>query len=99
VLLLGAVWLVDESRTAEPTQMMRMVLDRALTRPAEVRDEVARRLGAAPVSVAVEDVDFVRETTRVVVRYVVAEDEVAPPAPEDPGSENDEWAEASARVL
>jgi hypothetical protein len=99
VLLLGAVWLVDESRTAEPTQMMRMVLDRALTGPAEVRDEVARRLGTSPVSVAVEDVDFVRETTRVVVRYAVAESEAAPPAPEGPGSENDEWAEASARDL
>jgi hypothetical protein len=97
-LLLGAVWLVDESRTAQPTQSMRMVLDRALTQPAEVRAEVALRLGAAPISVAVEDVDYVRDTTRVVVRYVVAESDAAPPATDGPGSD-DEWAEASARAL
>src|SRR3954452_8724113 len=41
ILLLGAVWLVDESRTAEPTQMMRITLDRALTQPTEVTAEVA----------------------------------------------------------
>jgi hypothetical protein len=98
-LLLGAVWLVDESRTAQPTQSMRMVLDRALTQPAEVRAEVALRLGAAPISVAVEDVDYVRDTTRVVVRYVVAESDAAPPATDGPGSDDDEWAEASARAL
>jgi Domain of unknown function (DUF4956) len=99
VLLLGAVWLVDESRTAQPTQVMRVMLDRALTSPSEVSAEVAVRLGAAPISVAVEDVDFVRDTTRVVVRYAVAEGDAAPPAPDGPGSTDAEWTEVGARVL
>jgi len=99
ILLLGAVWLVDESRTAKPTQMMRMTLDRALTKPSEVSAEVALRLAATPISVAVEDVDYVRDTTRVVVRYAVSESDAAPPTPDGPGSDNTEWAEASARVI
>jgi hypothetical protein len=99
ILLLGAVWLVDESRSAQPTQMMRMTLDRALTNPSEVGAEVAARLGTAPISVAVEDVDFVRDTTRVVVRYAVSESDAVPPTPEGPGSDGDEWAEASSHVL
>jgi hypothetical protein len=99
VLLLGAVWLVDESRTAQPTQMMRMMLDRAMTQPSEVSAAVALRLGAVPISVKVEAVDYVRDTTRVVVRYAVAESDAAPPATDGPDPDNDEWAEAGARVL
>jgi hypothetical protein len=93
VVLLGAVWLVDDSRSSAPTQVMRMVLDRALTEPAQVRAAVARRLGSAPVSVAVEDVDFVRDTTRVIVRYTVADADAAPAWPDAPGSGIDEWTE------
>jgi hypothetical protein len=91
IVLLGAVWLVDDSRSSAPTQVMRMVLDRALTEPGEVGAEVTSRLGSAPVSVAVEDVDFVRDTTRVVVRYAVADADAAPPWVDAPGSDMDEW--------
>jgi len=93
VVLLGAVWLVDDSRSSAPTQVMRMVLDRALTEPAQVRAAVARRLGSAPVSVAVEDVDFVRDTTRVIVRYTVADADAAPAWPDAPGSGIEDWTE------
>jgi hypothetical protein len=98
IVLLGAVWLIDDSRSSAPTQVMRMVLDRALTQPALVSDEVAARLGSAPVSVAVEDVDFVRDTTRVVVRYTVTDAEAAPPWPGAPGSAIDEWTEDRSGV-
>jgi len=91
VVLLCAVWLVDDSRSSAPTQVMRMVLDRALTEPAQVRAAVARRLGSAPASVAVEDVDFVRDTTRVIVRYTVADADAAPAWPDAPGSGIEEW--------
>lgn len=91
IVLLGAVWLVDDSRSSAPTQVMRMVLDRALTEPAQVSAEVASRLGSAPVSVAVEDVDFVRDITRVVVRYTVADADAAPPWVDVPGPAMDEW--------
>jgi hypothetical protein len=97
-ILLGAVWLVDDSRTAAPTQVMRMVLDRALTAPAEVTAEVSARLGAAPVSVSVEDVDYIRDTTRVVVRYTVEESQAAPPSPGTVGTDDDDWLEAPHRA-
>ena len=99
VVLLGAVWLVDDSRSSAPTQVMRMVLDRALTEPAEVGAEVARRLGAAPVSVAVEDVDFVRDVTRVIVRYTVADDDATPPWADAAGSGLPEWTEDRRSVV
>jgi hypothetical protein len=99
VLLLAAVWLVDESRTTTPTQIMRMTLDHAMINPAQVSAEVALRLGTEPVSVAVEDVDYVRDTTRVLVRYPVADADAAPPATDGPDADSDEWAEASAHVL
>lgn len=98
VVLLGAVWLVDDSRSSAPTQVMRMVLDRAVTEPTQVRAAVARRLGSAPVSVAVEDVDFVRDTTRVIVRYTVADADAAPAWPDAPGSGIEEWTEDRSGV-
>jgi hypothetical protein len=97
-ILLGAVWLVDDSRTAAPTQVMRMVLDRALTAPAEVVAEVTARLGSAPVSVSVEDVDYIRDTTRVVVRYTVEESQAAPPWAGPAGAGDDDWLEAPHRA-
>lgn len=99
VVLLGAVWLVDDSRSSAPTQVMRMVLDRALTEPTEVGAEVARRLGAAPVSVAVEDVDFVRDVTRVIVRYTVADADATPPWTDAASSGLQEWTEDRRNVV
>jgi hypothetical protein len=73
VLVLAAVWLVDDSKTRVPTRVLRLTLDQALTRPEDVRAEVARRLGHEPIAVVVEQVDFVRETTVVAVRHEVEE--------------------------
>ncbi len=73
VLVLAAVWLVDDSRTRVPTRVLRMTLDRALVGADEVREEVTRRLGHAPLAVVVEQVDYVRETTVVAVRHEVEE--------------------------
>jgi len=98
-VLLGAVWMVDDSRFAAPTQAMRMMLDRALTDPDLVNAEVARRLGAAPVSVAVDDVDFVRDTTRVLVRYHVRRDQAAAPwGSTGEADREDDWAGAPNHV-
>ena len=74
VLLLAAMWIVDESRSAPPTRVMRLTLDRALTDPAEIRMLLRERLHSDPVSVVVDEVDWVRETTRVAVRYELADD-------------------------
>src|SRR4051812_21334847 len=62
-LVLAAMWLVDDSKTRVPTRVLRLTLDRALTRSDDVRAEVSRRLGHDPIAVVVEQVDFVRETT------------------------------------
>lgn len=73
VLVLTAVWLVDDSKTRAPTRVLRMTLDRALVDADAVRDEVSSRLGHQPIAVVVEQVDFVRETTVVAVRHEVEE--------------------------
>ena len=71
VVLLVAIWLTDESRVTRPTRVVRLTLDRAITDPEEVGAEVRERMGVEPVGLAVDDVDFVRETTRVRVRIGV----------------------------
>lgn len=73
VLVLAAVWLVDDSKTRTPTRVLRMTLDKALVNPADVREEVTARLGHPPIAVVVEQVDFVRDTTVVAVRHEVEE--------------------------
>lgn len=73
LLLLGAIWVVDDSRSGTTTRMMRMTLDRVYTDLETVAVEVQLRLSVTPLSVAIEDVDYVRETTRVWVRYAVDE--------------------------
>jgi hypothetical protein len=73
VLLLAAVWVADESRSVVPTRVMRLTLDRVLTDPQALEAELRDRLGLEPLSIAVEDVDLVRETTRVSVRCAVAD--------------------------
>ena len=77
VVVLAAMWLVDDSRTRPVTRVMRMTLDQALADPALARVEVERRLGRPAVAVLVEQVDYVRETTTVAVRHEIDEDWVA----------------------
>jgi hypothetical protein len=72
-LLLAAIWVTDESRSVAPTRVMRLTLDRVLTDPEALDAELRDRLGLDPLSIAVEDVDLVRETTRVSVRCTVAD--------------------------
>ena len=71
VVVLVAVWVTDDSRRSRGTRVMRVTLDRAVTDAEEIRAELAERLSVVPVSVLIEDVDFVRETTRVSVRHEI----------------------------
>ncbi|QNN51472.1 DUF4956 domain-containing protein [Nocardioides mesophilus] len=82
-VVLLAMWLVDDTRLSPPTRVMRMTLDRAVVDPAEVRAEVTARLGSAPRAVAVESVDYVRETTVVSVRREIDEEPIADTRLED----------------
>lgn len=71
VVLLVAIWLTDDSRSTRPTRIMRVTLDQAVTDTDAVMALVRERLAVEPISLSVDDVDFVRETTRVSVRYAV----------------------------
>lgn len=73
VVMLGSLWLVDDSKARPQTRVMRLTLDRAVLDPAQVRLEVEARLGRPPLAVVVEAVDYVRETTVVAVRHEVEE--------------------------
>jgi hypothetical protein len=71
VVVLTALWLVDDTGSRPQTRVLRMTLDCAVTATEDVRREVARRLGSEPLAVVVEQVDFVRETTVVAVRHEI----------------------------
>lgn len=82
-LLLVSLWVVDDTRSRAPTtRLMRVTLDTAVTDLGVALEEVRRRISVEPLSVMVEDVDLVRETTRVAVRYAVPDAPYAWPEPE-----------------
>ncbi|MGW3095289.1 DUF4956 domain-containing protein [Streptomyces sp. NPDC001102] len=83
-VVLVAVLVVDDPRRYEtPTTQVRITLDRIHPEPALVAQDVALRLGRAPLSVLVEEVDYVRETTRVLAHFPAGPHE--PPAAADAG--------------
>lgn len=84
-VLLAAIWVTDESRSSRPSRIMRLTLDRAFSDLEAVTVELRHRLSLEPLSVTIDEVDFVRETTRVSVRYTV----------EDPFWQ---WSDANAAV-
>ncbi|MFJ3337493.1 DUF4956 domain-containing protein [Streptomyces sp. NPDC086766] len=80
--VLLAVLLVDAPGTETRTRTVRLTLDRIYPTPDLIAQDVALRFGQAPLSVAVDEVDYVRETTRVSARYPVTEQ--TGPAPTEP---------------
>lgn len=70
-VLLAAIWVADESRSSRPSRVMRLTLDRVFSDLEAVTAELRDRLALEPLSVTIDEVDFVRETTRVSVRYTV----------------------------
>jgi Domain of unknown function (DUF4956) len=69
-LVLLAVLLVDDPKSYEPpTRTVKLTLDRIYPEPALIAHDVALRFGQAPLSVVVDEVDYVRETTRVSAHY------------------------------
>ncbi len=71
VVLLVAIWVTDESRSTWPSRVMRLTLDHVFTDVESATAELRSRLSLEPLSVTIDEVDFVRETTRVSVRYTV----------------------------
>lgn len=71
VVLLVAIWLTDDSRSTQPTRIVRITLDRAVTDTAAVTAMVRERMSVEPISLSIDEVDYVRDTTRVSVRHAV----------------------------
>ena len=71
VVLLG-LYLVDHPALYRRTARQRVTLDEVVTGDAAIRAALERLLGVEVVDVTVEETDFVREVTRVTVRYVQA---------------------------
>lgn len=67
LVVLAAVWVTDDSRRQPTTRRVRVVLDRAVFDEASARAALAERFGEPPVAVVIEDIDTVRDTTRVSV--------------------------------
>ncbi|MEV7381262.1 DUF4956 domain-containing protein [Streptomyces lydicus] len=90
VVALGAAVLVavlvvdDPSRYEPPTRTVKLTLDRIYPEPALIAQDVAFRFGQAPLSVVVDEVDYVRETTRVSARYPAGPDEPTSQAEGEP---------------
>ncbi|MFD8718143.1 DUF4956 domain-containing protein [Streptomyces sp. NPDC059629] len=69
-VVLVAVLVVDDPTSYEPpTRTVKLTLDRIYPDPSVIAADVAFRFGQAPLSVVVDEVDYVRETTRVSARY------------------------------
>ncbi|MGW3359582.1 DUF4956 domain-containing protein [Streptomyces bungoensis] len=84
-VVLVAVLLVDDSGAYQPpTRTVKLTLDRVYDDPSLIAQDVAFRFGQAPLSVEVDEVDYVRETTRVSARYPALPDEPAPAGDGEP---------------
>lgn len=70
-LLLTAIWLTDDSRSTKPTRIMRVTLDHVATDTQAITADLRARLRVEPVGLTIDEVDYVRETTRVSVRYTL----------------------------
>jgi lysylphosphatidylglycerol synthetase-like protein (DUF2156 family) len=70
VLILVGLWLVDHPALYRRTARQRVTLDEVVTGDAAVRAALERRLGVEVVEAVVEETDYVREVTRVSVRYL-----------------------------
>ncbi|MER6071830.1 DUF4956 domain-containing protein [Streptomyces sp. NPDC001817] len=81
-VVLLAVLLVDDPRAYQPpTRTVRLTLDRIYDDPSLIAQDVAFRFGRAPLSVEVDEVDYVRETTRVSAHYPAGAQDAVPAEP------------------
>ncbi|MGW1022895.1 DUF4956 domain-containing protein [Streptomyces sp. NPDC002577] len=68
-LMLAAVLVMDGPQAHQPVRVVKLTLDRLYADPGAIHQDVAFRFGQEPVAVLVDEVDYVRETTRVLVQY------------------------------
>lgn len=68
-LLLAAVLVVDQPHAEQSVRVVKLTLDRLYANPGAIHQDVALRFGQEPLALLVDEVDYVRETTRVSVQY------------------------------
>lgn len=83
LVLLLVMGIADTRRSAKSTQVMRMRLDNVYVDPVVLRAELEHRLPVTIQSMRLKDVDYVRETTDVILEYVA----------------DDRWGQSSDRLL
>jgi len=83
LVLLLVMGIADTRRTTKSTQVMRMRLDNVYVDPVVLRAELEHRLPVTIQSMRLKDVDYVRETTDVILEYVA----------------DDRWGQSSDRLL
>jgi len=81
--LLLVMGVADSRRATKTTRVMRMRLDNVYVDPIVLRAELEHRVPVTIQSVIVKDVDYVRETTDVVLEYIA----------------DDRWGQSSDRLL
>jgi hypothetical protein len=64
-----AAWVIDHPRLTRPTQQLEATLEVVLADRDALRRHLEERLVAQVVDMRVLEIDYVRETTRVAVRY------------------------------
>ncbi|MFD8780191.1 MULTISPECIES: DUF4956 domain-containing protein [unclassified Streptomyces] len=74
-VLLLAVLVIDSPASHQPTRVTKVTLDRVYRNAEDIRADLTARLGTTPLAVEVDEIDYVRETTRVSARYVVEDSE------------------------
>ncbi|MFD0066947.1 DUF4956 domain-containing protein [Streptomyces sp. NPDC056690] len=70
-VLLLAVLVIDSPAAHQPTRVTKVTLDRVYRNAEDIRADLTARLGTPPLAVEVDEIDYVRETTRVFARYAV----------------------------
>lgn len=70
LLLLVAIYVVDHPSLKTTVRRRAVILDEVITDSDAVRERLSAAFGLDIVALAITDVDYVRETTRVEIRYV-----------------------------
>jgi hypothetical protein len=70
ILLLVTIYLVDHPSLHTTVRRQSVLLDEVVTDAASIRTRLSADFGVEIVSLAITDIDYVRETTRIVMRYL-----------------------------
>ncbi|MER7557310.1 DUF4956 domain-containing protein [Nocardioides sp. NPDC126508] len=95
--LLLAVWITDDTRRQPATRRVRITLDRAVFDEPAARAMLTDQLARSPIAVTIEEIDTVRDTTRLAVLVPADEDWWATRDPAGDDSLDDDLATTRTR--